>query len=582
MWKFVLTIILVSLSHVGISQQSIIERFGVPTWFSNATAISAANDTYYVGETRDTLPGINRRGLLLVKYDSCQNIQWMKGYALPVIVSPVGLEVAPNGDLILAGTTLEREILLLRLNSEGEIIWQRLLFALLQNYVYAIDVYQDRIALFGAVDANVTIGRRFAMVLNGQGEILWNNTYMNNIDARPGIWDRDGNLLCVNGNHIFKLTGEGDPIWSYQYEVLSAFNNIVSIPLSLPNGDYLIAHRKDSTHHLLWLDPDGEVLQHSQGILGSINPGIPRLLPNGNILWAGSRREASFNNQLIPILAHIGPDGIVEEQAQLQIPGVEELSVIKMEILNQKEGIILTGTQNGGATDDLRIYLKNTERGCGLTPYSQVVDIDLPFNKNTIPLDPKERSFNQRDSFDLLTVDFPLTNIQLCESENPEVIEIDSLMDCVSDFTFESPFPDGDHEWDDGGTEPARILEAPGEHTLIIRTCTDRYAYDFRLDRDSCQCNLFLPNIFTPNFDGFNDKLQILTTCPLLQFDLQVFDRWGSIVFQTNNPDEMWDGTINNRTVPQGVYICRVTYTFEKGPEESEQELFFQDVTIVR
>ncbi len=69
-----------------------------------------------------------------------------------------------------------------------------------------------------------------------------------------------------------------------------------------------------------------------------------------------------------------------------------------------------------------------------------------------------------------------------------------------------------------------------------------------------------LPNIFTPNGDGVNDYFMPAPYKFVQKVDMKIFNRWGNLIFQTDNPDIMWDGTIDGKPVPEGVYfyLCDV------------------------
>ncbi|MFK7771704.1 MAG: PKD domain-containing protein [Saprospiraceae bacterium] len=66
-----------------------------------------------------------------------------------------------------------------------------------------------------------------------------------------------------------------------------------------------------------------------------------------------------------------------------------------------------------------------------------------------------------------------------------------------------------------------------------------------------------VPNAFTPNGDGENDVLEIKYSSALIieNYKFQVFDRWGGLLFQSNDINERWDGTSRGRKVPTGVVI---------------------------
>lgn len=77
---------------------------------------------------------------------------------------------------------------------------------------------------------------------------------------------------------------------------------------------------------------------------------------------------------------------------------------------------------------------------------------------------------------------------------------------------------------------------------------------------DNCPCYK-LPNVFTPNGDGDNDLFT-----PFLPYrfvdkvDMQIFNRLGGLIFKTENPDILWDGTnLKGKEMPDGVYYYTCT-----------------------
>ncbi len=66
--------------------------------------------------------------------------------------------------------------------------------------------------------------------------------------------------------------------------------------------------------------------------------------------------------------------------------------------------------------------------------------------------------------------------------------------------------------------------------------------------------SIFIPNVFTPNNDGFNDVFRVILR-GAKEYHLQIFNRWGDIVFESNNPNEPWTGGKNGYFVPDGTYL---------------------------
>lgn len=95
---------------------------------------------------------------------------------------------------------------------------------------------------------------------------------------------------------------------------------------------------------------------------------------------------------------------------------------------------------------------------------------------------------------------------------------------------------------------------------------------------------VYLPTGFSPNEDGINDHWQIFPSNGVQQvLSVQVFNRWGSLVFEVIEPDlqtlqEGWDGKINGQTAPTGVYVYAVHLAFISG----EQEVLKGDFLLMR
>ncbi len=122
-----------------------------------------------------------------------------------------------------------------------------------------------------------------------------------------------------------------------------------------------------------------------------------------------------------------------------------------------------------------------------------------------------------------------------------------------------------------------------GRHTFMVQDTTD-CATTVSIDLD-VQCKYYIPNIFSPDDDGFNDAFEIFfsegTTVSITEFS--VYDRWGSLVAQmlNINPDEeaiSWDGNFNNQRALTGVYTYVLSGRFETGEEIQDQGTF----TLVR
>jgi len=87
----------------------------------------------------------------------------------------------------------------------------------------------------------------------------------------------------------------------------------------------------------------------------------------------------------------------------------------------------------------------------------------------------------------------------------------------------------------------------------------------------------FVPMAFSPNNDGNNDWLYVYGE-QIVSMDIEIFDRWGKKVFQTNDQNIGWDGRYNENDVTPGVYYYKVNATFENGNSATTAG----DVTLIR
>lgn len=67
-----------------------------------------------------------------------------------------------------------------------------------------------------------------------------------------------------------------------------------------------------------------------------------------------------------------------------------------------------------------------------------------------------------------------------------------------------------------------------------------------------------IPNAFTPNGDGRNDFFNIVTEAPVEIVEFKVFNRWGQLVYNNENPTQGWNGKQNGRDAPSDVYVYYV------------------------
>ena len=123
----------------------------------------------------------------------------------------------------------------------------------------------------------------------------------------------------------------------------------------------------------------------------------------------------------------------------------------------------------------------------------------------------------------------------------------------LSDVTF---------RWPDGSEGMFWQVGEPGSYLLETTSECGTIATTFSVGRevDGRTSFIYLPNAFSPNFDGENDYFRGFAAedVQIVSYDLMVFDRWGNSLFETHDISEGWDGIYRNERMNTGVYVFYV------------------------
>ena len=98
-----------------------------------------------------------------------------------------------------------------------------------------------------------------------------------------------------------------------------------------------------------------------------------------------------------------------------------------------------------------------------------------------------------------------------------------------------------------------------GEYKVSLsngRNCTTE---DYIFIDTLCSDVIFFPNAFTPNNDLINDEFKAYSIQTYF-YELLIYNRWGNLVFKSNEIHEGWNGNYQNNPVPQDVYVYKCTY----------------------
>ena len=146
-------------------------------------------------------------------------------------------------------------------------------------------------------------------------------------------------------------------------------------------------------------------------------------------------------------------------------------------------------------------------------------------------------------------------NVDVAVNPNPQISLADTDTICFEPFFLDPGSGYQNYLWQDGTTNQILQASRPDMYWVEVtdfKGCrtTDSVSLIF------CFTNILVPNAFTPRGDGLNDEFKpiIAPDWEPGRFFMQVFNRWGEKVFETNDYNKGWDGTYKGALAPPGLY----------------------------
>ncbi len=142
---------------------------------------------------------------------------------------------------------------------------------------------------------------------------------------------------------------------------------------------------------------------------------------------------------------------------------------------------------------------------------------------------------------------------------------------CESDTLLLDAGPAASYRWQDGSVGRHHQVTEAGTYAVSI---TDAHncpnADSVRITARGCAGELFIPNAFTPNRDELNDGFRVYGE-NVQSLHIRIFNRWGELVFESEETGSYWDGTYKGQPAPVGVYIYVVKAAFNDGSRITRQ-----------
>ena len=161
-----------------------------------------------------------------------------------------------------------------------------------------------------------------------------------------------------------------------------------------------------------------------------------------------------------------------------------------------------------------------------------------------------------------LELDFDFVDLLPCSGE----VELSLVSDATS------------FQWSTGETTSSIFVNAIGTYQVAVNNgCVSGV--------DSVEVfpqpinDILIPNAFTPDGDGVNDFFGVEVNCnELMSFEIKIYNRWGQLVFEGNDPSMQWDGTFEEQPMTSDVLVYFVNYVLSNGEVVQDHG----DVTLIR
>jgi gliding motility-associated-like protein len=152
----------------------------------------------------------------------------------------------------------------------------------------------------------------------------------------------------------------------------------------------------------------------------------------------------------------------------------------------------------------------------------------------------------------------------------------------TTDLVSEVFYPGAAYLWNNGNISPTLNDVDTGKYWLQITTypnCTN--ADTITIINKECDCVILVPNAFSPNSDGINDKFLVRLSegCQVAKFELSIYNRYGERVFFTTDPTKGWEGTFKGEKVDGGTFMYYSRITLK---ENNETKFYKGDISLIR
>ncbi len=127
-------------------------------------------------------------------------------------------------------------------------------------------------------------------------------------------------------------------------------------------------------------------------------------------------------------------------------------------------------------------------------------------------------------------------------------------------LTLSATYPGATYQWSTGSTDSVIVTAISGLYWAEAKLNGCTFRDSLTMTQKTCECDIKMPNAFSPNGDGINDFYRPGIQCFPKNYHLSIFNRYGQIIFDTKDYNTTWDGRYKGSPLPVATYYYILTF----------------------
>ncbi len=355
--------------------------------------------------------------------------------------------------------------------------------------------------------------------------------------------------------------GASSQVYQIDWDNL-AFNFVCTLPRSVYGGtsafEFLASDDPISIDTII-IDQQGcdQPINEVTISASSANPGpLTFALDEGNFSLDSIFIDLSLDRHIIDIIDGRGCE--YRDSFEILAGGIDNVTIsAEPTVCGQENGIISITAES--LDPALNIYIDNEIRVDGLADDLAVGEYSYRLEDTRGCVDSGLVTIDSLPSAELASITLDDTNCGLANG----TIHIEyQPTEMINNYSIQG----------NNNTTGVFSMLGPGEYQILIEDVNGcQYTEIVELEDTGENCELYIPNVFSPNADNINDRFKIYSEYDIIVDLFQVYDRWGNLVFTQENmsiasDDFGWDGQFQGEDVVPGVYSYQIILSINGNP----------------